>query len=627
MPILQMPDSLANKIAAGEVVERPASVVKEIMENSIDAGATWIRIDVHEAGLSEIRIVDNGSGIAAEDVEKAFLPHATSKISTETDLFHVKTLGFRGEALASIASVSRLSIQTSEGSSAGVSLELEGGEVVKRGKSDARQGTEIVVRDLFYNTPARLKYMKSLHTELGHISDVLNRMGLAHPEIRIEATHNGKGLLKTSGNNDMLQVISQVYGMSVAKQMSPVEYRTLDFTITGYIAKPEVTRASRNYMSTIINGRFVRNVAINKAIIEGYHTLLPIGRSPIVVLSIEMDSILVDVNVHPAKLEVRFSKEKELYAAVRDMIQSHFRKMILIPEVTKKPEPKEKSEQHSFQFETEPVNPFQENRKNIDFEKSDPVIKEENPFQKEESAYLRDENKDIEMSLEEHEPTINQEAGASEKPLKDISDPIETGERPVQHPRVPMMYPIGQLQGTYIMAQNENGLYMVDQHAAQERVKYEFFKNKLGQPINESQELLIPMTFDFSRKEAIFIEEAKDTLEKAGLFFEPFGSQTYVIRSHPTWFPTGFEEEIIREMVDQFIQESTVNVEKIREDAAILMSCKRSIKANHYLTNEEMFQLLEDLRSTTDPFTCPHGRPIIVHFSTYELEKMFKRIM
>lgn len=627
MPIMQMPDSLANKIAAGEVVERPASVVKEIMENSIDAGATWIRIDVHEAGLSEIRIVDNGSGIAAEDVEKAFLPHATSKISTETDLFHVKTLGFRGEALASIASVSRLSIQTSEGNAAGVSLELEGGEVVKRGKSDARQGTEIVVRDLFYNTPARLKYMKSLHTELGHISDVLNRMGLAHPEIRMEATHNGKGLLKTSGNNDMLQVISQVYGMSVAKQMSPVEYQTLDFSITGYIAKPEVTRASRNYMSTIINGRFVRNVAINKAIIEGYHTLLPIGRSPIVVLSIEMDSILVDVNVHPAKLEVRFSKEKELYAAVRDMIQSHFRKMTLIPEVTKKPEPREKSEQHTFQFETEPANPFKENRKNIEFEKTEPVIKEENPFQKEAPAYLRDENKDLEMNVEEHEPTINQESGASEEPLKDISVPLETEERPEQHQRVPMMYPIGQLQGTYIMAQNENGLYMVDQHAAQERVKYEFFKSKLGKPINESQELLIPMTFDFSRKEAIFIEQAKDTLEQAGLFFEPFGSQTYVIRSHPTWFPTGFEEEIIREMVDQFIQESTVNVEKIREDAAILMSCKRSIKANHYLTNEEMFQLLEDLRSTTDPFTCPHGRPIIVHFSTYELEKMFKRIM
>ncbi|GIO19717.1 DNA mismatch repair protein MutL [Oceanobacillus oncorhynchi subsp. incaldanensis] len=628
MPIQQMPDSLANKIAAGEVVERPASVVKEIIENSIDAGATWIRIDVHEAGLSEIRIVDNGAGIAAEDVEKAFLPHATSKISTETDLFHVTTLGFRGEALASIASVSRLSIQTSQGDVAGVSLELEGGEVVKRGKSDARQGTEIVVSDLFYNTPARLKYMKSLHTELGHISDVLNRMALAHPEIRFEATHNGKGLLKTSGNDDMLQVISQVYGMSVAKQMSPVEHKTLDFTITGYIAKPEVTRASRNYMSTIINGRFVRNIALNKAIIEGYHTLLPIGRSPIVVLSIEMDSILVDVNVHPAKLEVRFSKEKELYVAVKDMIQAHFRKMTLIPEVTKKPEPKQKSEQHTFQFETEPASPFQEKEKKIEAEKpSDAVIREDNRYQEEEPAFLREENTHIEVQRREQESAPAPEGNVSEELIMDAPvPPIEKASEQVQ-PRVPMMYPIGQLQGTYIMAQNENGLYMVDQHAAQERVKYEFFKQKLGKPINKSQELLIPLTFDFSKKEAIFIEEAKDTLEKAGLFFEPFGHQTYVIRSHPTWFPAGLEEEIIREMVEQFIQESTVNVEKIREEAAILMSCKRSIKANHYLTSEEMFQLLEDLRSTTDPFTCPHGRPIIVHFSTYELEKMFKRIM
>ncbi|WP_080874688.1 DNA mismatch repair endonuclease MutL [Oceanobacillus timonensis] len=625
MPIEQMPDSLANKIAAGEVVERPASVVKEIMENSIDAGATWIRIDVHEAGLSEIRIVDNGSGIAATDVEKAFLPHATSKISTETDLFHVKTLGFRGEALASIASVSRLSIHSSQGDSAGVALELEGGEVVKRGKSDARQGTEIVVRDLFYNTPARLKYMKSLHTELGHISDVLNRMALAHPEIRIEATHNGKGLLKTSGNKDMLQVISQVYGMSVAKQMSPVTYKTVDFTITGYVAKPEVTRASRNYMSTIINGRFIRNVVLNKAIIEGYHTLLPIGRSPIVILSIEMDSILVDVNVHPAKLEVRFSKEKELYEAVKDMIQTHFRKMTLIPEVKKKPEPKEKSEQHAFQFETDAVNPFQE--KASVFKQAEPIIKENNPVQNEEPAVIRDENRYIEAETNEPEPSIQQEEIVPERPLNDVSPPSQTEEKTEQQPRVPMMYPIGQLQGTYIMAQNENGLYMVDQHAAQERVKYEFFKRKLGKPINESQELLIPMTFDFSKKEAIFIEEAKDALEKAGLFFEPFGNQTYVIRSHPTWFPAGLEEEIIREMVDQFIRESAVDVEKIREEAAILMSCKRSIKANHYLTTEEMFQLLEDLRNTTDPFTCPHGRPIIVHFSTYELEKMFKRIM
>lgn len=619
-----MPDSLANKIAAGEVVERPASVVKEILENSIDAGSSWIRIDIQEAGLTEIRIVDNGSGIAADDVEKAFLPHATSKISTETDLFHVKTLGFRGEALASIASVSRLSIQSSEGDKAGVSLELEGGEIIKRGKSDARQGTEIVVRDLFFNTPARLKYMKSLHTELGHITDVLNRMALAHPEVRIEATHNGKGLLKTSGNNDMLQVISQVYGMSVAKQMSPVEYSTLDFSITGYIAKPEVTRASRNYMSTIINGRFVRNVALNKAIIEGYHTLLPIGRSPIVVLSIEMDSILVDVNVHPAKLEVRFSKEKELYTAVKDMIQSHFRKITLIPEVTKKPAAKEKSEQRSFQFETQPSNIYKEKEteeKPEEYVRPAPVIRESNHYQESNPTSLvhKQDNRpgadlDEEEAISHVEETITEESR------------IESVQQQEQ-PRVPMMHPIGQLQGTYIMAQNENGLYMVDQHAAQERVKYEFFKRKLGKPINESQELLIPMTFDFSKKEAIFIEEAKESLEKVGLFFEPFGNQTYVIRSHPTWFPTGFEEEIIREMVDQFIQDSTINVEKIREEAAILMSCKRSIKANHYLTTDEMFQLLEDLRNTTDPFTCPHGRPIIVHFSTYELEKMFKRIM
>ncbi|SHF53429.1 DNA mismatch repair endonuclease MutL [Ornithinibacillus halophilus] len=629
MKIVQMSDALANKIAAGEVVERPASVVKELIENSIDANSTWIKVDVKEAGLEEIKITDNGDGMAAEDCERAFLRHATSKIRNENDLFHVRTLGFRGEALASIASVSRLTVKTSQGDHAGTFISLEGGKIVEKKKSDARKGTEITVSNLFFNTPARLKYMKTIHTELGHITDLLNRLALSHPNIRFEATHNGKSLFKTTGTGDMLQVIAQVYGMGVAKKMIPIKQETLDFKVEGYIAKPEVTRASRNYISTVINGRYIKNIALSQSIIRGYHTLLPIGRSPIVVLSIEMDPILVDVNVHPTKLEVRFSKEKELCHLVEETIKSTFRKTSLIPEMEQKPKvKKEKSIQHTMDFSTS--TPF-----NTGTNFSGSSTENFSPYRSiNQSASTGMTGAETEIPYVEQKPIVEEENiidrveieettsnNIEEKDTKHEQDAKEAPER------VPTMYPIGQLHGTYILAQNENGLYMIDQHAAQERIKYEFFKKKLGEPINLSQQLLIPLTFEFSKQESIFINHYKAELERVGLFFEEFGHQTYVIRSYPKWFPNGFEEEIIREMVDQIMKNEQIDIEKIREEAAILMSCKRSIKANHYLNNEDMFRLLEDLRTTTDPFTCPHGRPIIVHFTSYELEKMFKRVM
>lgn len=599
-----MPDLLANKIAAGEVVERPASVVKELVENSIDAQSTWIKIEVKEAGLQEIKVTDNGEGMSEEDVETAFLRHATSKIKNESDLFHVKTLGFRGEALASIASVSRLTIQTSLGDGAGTELVLEGGKVIAKNKSDARKGTVMTVSDLFFNTPARLKYMKTIHTELGHITDLLNRLALAHPDVRFEVTHNDKALFKTSGSGDMLQVIAQIYGMNVARKMLPVEQDTLDFSIEGYIAKPEVTRASKSYISTIINGRYIRSIPLTQAIIRAYHTLLPIGRFPIVVLAIKMDPILVDVNVHPTKLEVRFSKEKELFQMVEEVIKNKFRGTTLIPEIKQEPPTPKTSLQPSMNFDMAQQRDRQPHREHR-------VYQQENPIP---------ESKINENIQSPAAPVVKETlTGPDDSPV-DIEQ--ETFDK-----RVPTMYPIGQLHGTYIMAQNENGLYMIDQHAAQERIKYEFFNRKLGTPVNESQELLIPLTFEFSKKEAIFIEHHKDKFEQIGLFFEEFGHQSYIIRSHPTWFPKGLEEEVIKDMINQIVKDEKVDVQLIREEAAILMACKRSIKANHYLNHEDMFRLLEDLRETTDPFTCPHGRPIIIHFSSYELEKMFKRVM
>ncbi|MCG3419015.1 DNA mismatch repair endonuclease MutL [Oceanobacillus jordanicus] len=620
MSIVQMPDVLANKIAAGEVVERPASVVKELVENSIDANSTWIKIDILEAGLQQIKITDNGDGMAEDDCERAFLRHATSKIKDENDLFHVRTLGFRGEALASIASVSRLTIQTSQGEEAGTLLQLEGGKVTRKAKSDARKGSEILVEDLFFNTPARLKYMKTIHTELGHITDLLNRLSLSHPEIRFEATHNGKGLFKSPGTGDHLQVISNVYGMGIAKQMLWIERETLDFSIKGYIAKPEVTRASRSYISTMINGRYIRSIPLSQSILRAYHTLLPIGKYPIVVLDIKMDPILVDVNVHPTKLEVRFSKEKELFQLIEETIRERFRQLTLIPELQSKPIAREKTVQNTMDFEQKKAESVSDQTWN----NMDTV--RENIFNQEQAAVKTEPL--TSKPFEEAEEQKNRNVYTEELPDKKLSETeIDSTEPKQQAQRVPMMYPIGQLHGTYIMAQNENGLYMVDQHAAQERIKYEFFKAKLGSTNNEAQELLLPLTFDFSKQEAIFIEQYKADLEKVGLFFESFGQHTYVIRSHPNWFPKGFEEEVIREMMEQIMADERINIESIREEAAIMMSCKRSIKANHYLNQEDMFRLLEDLRGTTDPFTCPHGRPIIVHFSSYELEKMFKRVM
>lgn len=612
MRIKQMPTELANKIAAGEVVERPASVVKELVENSIDANSTMIKIELEEAGISRIKITDNGEGMSALDSEAAFLPHATSKINNETDLFHVKTLGFRGEALASIAAVSKLTLKTSTGEEAGITLHLEGGQLMERMKSDARKGTEITVEELFFNTPARLKYMKSLHTELGHITDLLNRLALSYPEIRFDASHNGRNLFKTTGSGDLLQVISQIYGMSIAKKMVPVYHESLDYEITGYIARPEVTRASSNFISTMINGRYVKNYPLRKAIIDGYHTLLPIGKYPLVVLKIEMAPILVDVNVHPTKLEVRFSKDKALYQAVKETIRNTFRKETLIPEMEyKRPREKKITTQEQFSFpvqRTKEQNEIPETNQTTSYQslnRTEPTDLEEESF-----SLLRESIRPKEEIMEEN---------------RDITWNTENQE--VITERIPPIYPIGQLHGTYILGQNDGGFYMIDQHAAQERIKYEFYKDKLGNPVHQSQQLLLPLTFEFSNQEALLIEANQEELEKVGLYFEAFGGTSYIIRSHPNWFPKGLEEEIIRDIIDQIMKDAKVQLEKVREEAAIMMACKRSIKANHYLEQNDMFQLLEDLRKTEDPFTCPHGRPVIIRFSTQEIEKMFKRIM
>ncbi len=621
---MQLSDELSNKIAAGEVVERPASVVKELVENAIDANSTVIEIELEEAGLSKIRILDNGDGIASEDCLTAFKRHATSKIKTEQDLFRIRTLGFRGEALPSIASVSMLELKTSTGEEAGTHLKLRGGEIVHHELTSSRKGTELVIENLFFNTPARLKYMKTVNTELGNVTDVVNRLAMSHPEVSIRLMHQGRQLLYTNGSGDVRQVLAAIYGMAVAKKMIPINVQSLDYEVNGYVALPEITRASRNYMSTIINGRFVKNYGLLKAVQQGYHTLLPIGRFPIVFLTITMDPLLVDVNVHPAKLEVRLSKEAELFELIEQGVKAAFKKQQLIPDAvvpTKSKSAVQPTEQQTFTFDHQ--------SKPSGYQPSDTVRE---PSFKEAPArvdeIMRPVKTEVMRQGEELEPTFREIEHYEESVEENapIPEPNRSAKEQPE-PRVPAMYPIGQMHGTYILAQNEKGLFIIDQHAAQERIKYEYFKRKLGEVDLEVQELLMPLTLEFSGNEALILEEYKDMLAEVGVFLEPFGQNSYIVRSHPQWFPKGEEQETIEEMIQQIFTMKRVNIEKLREEAAIMMSCKGSIKANHHLRNDEIFALLETLRKTTDPFTCPHGRPIIIHHSTYEMEKMFKRVM
>ena len=664
--IIQLDDAFSNKIAAGEVVERPASVVKELVENSIDAGSTIIDIEVEEAGLSKIRISDNGDGLEEIDVPKAFSRHATSKIKNEHDLFRIRTLGFRGEALPSIASVSRLELITSTGVE-GTRIVLEGGKVITLEKAASRKGTDITITDLFYNTPARLKYLKTVHTELGNITDVTNRLALAHPEVSIRLIHNDRKLLHTNGNGDVKQVLAAIYGINIAKKMVPIQAKSLDFVLDGFITLPEITRASRNYISTMINGRYIKNFPLAKAILEGYHTLLPIGRYPIGLVSIVMDPILVDVNVHPSKLEVRISKEQELNKFVTETIKTVFKTKALIPSgLIREKVAKEKSEQTILDFDPLQLNSYvqEDNNRSKRFE-GENVISEpssSNEFNHSRSFGRNEEWSEVKRedfdpfngepaSSPSWEANVNSDQLDQKTVLEYTSDPlldspnrkvddqnqIIKDELPLQEEintssqtivsRVPPLYPIGQMHGTYIFAQNEQGLYIIDQHAAQERIKYEYYKEKVGMVAAELQELLVPLTFDYSTDDYVKIDEYRNELENVGVFLEPFGHNSYIVKAHPQWFPKGEETEIIEDMIEQLLTMKKVDIKKLREEAAIMMSCKGSIKANRHLRNDEIQALLDELRRTSDPFTCPHGRPIIIHTSTYELEKMFKRVM
>lgn len=672
--IKELQTSLANKIAAGEVVERPSSVVKELLENAIDAKSTEINIEVEQSGISSIRVVDNGTGIEQDDLDLVFHRHATSKLDADDDLFHIRTLGFRGEALASISSVAKVTLKTCTDSENGHEIYAENGEILSRKPAKAKKGTDITVSSLFYNTPARLKYIKSLYTELGKITDIVNRMAMSHPYIRISLISDGKTLLKTNGSGKTNEVMSEIYGIKVAKDLVHIQGDTSDYHLEGFVAKPEHSRSNKHYISIFINGRYIKNFVLNKAIIEGYHTLLTIGRYPICYLNIEMDPILVDVNVHPTKLEVRLSKEEQLYQLIVEKIRYAFKDRILIPQNDLDRTPKKNKvlnqfEQQKLDFERRQQNSNQDKTnshyygmsesklQNPNLEKNDldnnELINEStenfvhNNKRSDDKDYFQIQ-KEILNDLDNGDASLlnDESTNDSEEVVTEQSNNDEASSKTYQtlyskqdnndikgkvsntpSRRVPYMEVVGQVHGTYIIAQNENGMFMIDQHAAQERIKYEYFREKIGEVTNEVQDLLIPLTFHFSKDEQMIIDQYQDELDKVGVHLEHFGGHDYIVNSYPVWFPKAEAEKIIQDMVELVLNDKKVNVKKLREDAAIMMSCKKSIKANHYLKNNEMADLIDQLREAEDPFTCPHGRPIIINFSNYELEKLFKRVM
>ncbi len=641
--IRELPAILANQIAAGEVVERPASVVKELIENAIDAHSTEIDITVENSGLKLIKVVDDGDGIDASQVQTAFLRHATSKIAEQRDLFRVRTLGFRGEALPSISSVSNVLLKTSTGE-AGTAVSYKGGHLISQKPAEARKGTTVEVSSLFYNTPARLKYLSSPNTELSKISDIVNRLALSHPEIAFSLISNGRELLRTSGRGDLLQVLGAIYGVKTVSKMQPIQSKTADIQITGFVSLPELTRSSRNYISLILNGRFIRNFPLTKAVIAGYGSKLMIGRFPIAVVCITVDPAVIDVNVHPTKQEVRIGEEPKINGMISGAIREMLADKQLIPDATR--DFKSPFGREVTQNRREPAPSLaskgdvttaatQEPQRLFEVDISKPMLLETSA--KVEPVIIKSKRDLTGPQMAEFDAALANEATSvpafgktdADEPSKTKLDPkpSEAGqEELVVETGFPNLRYIGQIHGTYLIAETPDNMYLVDQHAAQERINYEYYRQAIGQVGRDQQKLLVPLVLDYSTADFLLISEKLALLDKLGLHLEAFGQNSFIVREHPMWFKAGQEEDTIKEMIDWLLADHKLSVAAFREKTAIMMSCKRAIKANHHLDDRQAKALLAKLPECENPYNCPHGRPVLVKFTNADIEKMFKRI-
>ena len=676
---------LSNKIAAGEVVERPSSVVKELVENSIDAGSTNIKIIIQEFGIKQIRIIDNGSGISNDDLERAFLRHATSKISADYDLFHIETLGFRGEALASISSVSKVTIKSCSGEAQGKMLILEGGKVVQSEFYAPIKGTDLSVENLFYNTPARLKYLRNPHTEQANITNVIHKFALSYPNISFELHVDGKITFKTYGDGDVHKILSKIYNMSVAKNMIDFSGSNDDYKVYGFISVPEETRASKNYIHIFINGRYIKNYVIQNSIIDAYGTLLMKNRYPLCVINIEMDPILLDVNVHPTKQEVRLSKEAELIRLIKEIIAERLSNYTYIPQgmnnvLTKK----EKSRIEKLDFLSELDTKFGiEEDANISKKQLEDKIINEDDFIFGEDNLSSEKNILIDDKNENNDNSYSRKTNRVKSDLPDLSysphpkdnrnrfgekptkkeienfmnfskrDEIEYTENKVilgsdselanshfdeiknakivqddetKVRTLPDLKVLAQIFKTYILSEADNKLYLIDQHAAAERYNYEKLQREFSDRKNYKKQMLIPLMFDFSVEEAAEVRNNLEKFEELGIVFEEFGDNSYVVREFPGWIEED-EEEMIKIIVEKVLKNNNITFNELRNDAIAMASCKMSIKANQILNEVEMNKVISDLYKCKNPFTCPHGRPIITKMEKKDLEKMFKRIV
>ena len=600
-------EHLTNMIAAGEVVERPAGIVKECVENSIDAGATVIEVEVYQGGIERIVITDDGCGMDHEDAHLAFMRHATSKMHSEEELFNIQTMGFRGEALPSIASVAQVELQTSNGEE-GTLLRYNYGSLDVDEKCNCPRGTKLDVSGLFIKTPARFKHLKSTSYEFSVIADLMNKMALSHPNIRFQLSHDGRVVFQTSGNGNIQEILYQMYGKEVAQNAISFEGSNEDFHIHGYAIQPKINRATKYFMFLTLNTRLIRSVAIQKAILDAYSDYMPPNRFPIVVLQMDSDTQLVDVNVHPNKWEVRLSKQGEMLDLIKKTIQDALNASLKTVAVSK---PEKKSvifEQPEIQY-SYPVKqcPKEDKRIEQSFKNYNPVVIKE----KMEQIQVYEEKAATDIKIQE-EPISY--------PIPKEEEINDKGPEFFKHLQV-----LAQLHDSYILCSNEEGLVIVDQHAAQERYHYEQLNEKLLVQCTNKQPLMVPIQLDVSSNVLTQYMAINEKTAFFGIEFEPFATDQLILREIPLWFHDVDQKQFLQDLLDYFVENQDVDMAKLRKHMIATMACHSSIRFNRPLSMQEMTQVILDLQKCKQPYHCPHGRPTVIVMSDNELRKEFER--
>lgn len=617
----------SNKIAAGEVVERPSSVVKELMENSIDAEAKNITIEIEEGGVSLIRIIDDGNGIHRDDIKKAFLPHATSKIKDVDDIYSIMTLGFRGEALASIASIAKVSLKSKiNDDDLGAEIVIEGGEIISLNDIGTNKGTIIEVKDLFYNVPARKKFLKTISREGALIGDIVNRIALSNPDISIKFYNNGKKVLHTYGTGNLIDVIRTIYGKNISDNLVYFESKEDSISLYGYIGKEEISRGSRNNQSIFVNGRYIKNKTIVAAVENAFKSFATVNKFPFFVLFIELYPEFVDVNIHPTKAEIKFKEDRGIFKKVFDSIHKAFKNEVFegfyIPEEERK-EDVGKKDIEEIEFNINDITKVEtesENKRIIHKDLEDLSYDE---VRKEEELYksLKKLNNYIKPSYsnDDDKPVIYEE-----KKEMDVTQNNAQNDKVAKFPNLRV---IGQFNKMYILAEYEDILYIIDQHAAHEKILFEKYLKNIEEGDIVVQQLLVPILIDLTTDDYCYYDENSEIFSRAGFIIENFGGNTISIKEVPYFLGKLDARNLFINILDNIKSLGSGKTTEVKYNRIATLACKAAVKANNYLNEAEMDKLIKDLRYIDDPFHCPHGRPAIIKFTNYDLDKKFRRIV